>query len=285
MVGRTNLISQIYKGASRKSDFRQESNNIFGSDVAFCHKKAVMKRVITPNQLDDVNASSSFYFAVGEAIHEVIDGAIKPISVATEISVSAKAHGVPTVGRVDNIIWTGNGLKIVDTKTCGKVPGAIKPGHAEQVWAYSILTGIRSGSILYFSRNVAKFGGELLVTEIDVDLSDEVIENAAHIMGRSFVGAAYNLISSGPPPYKKNKTSCGWCPLKSHCWDGTPVFTDHKMSLWDDKYEKMAREVAQTLVADMPKRYNHLIDRLAKGKGNPLGQKLVVERVLEKIDV
>ncbi|PWG73635.1 hypothetical protein DF186_22045, partial [Enterococcus hirae] len=77
------VISEIEKGAAFKKNLHHSS--VFGSDAALCSKKCAIHKGVLDTESAGESSATRFYFAVGEAIHGVIDRALKNYSVATEL--------------------------------------------------------------------------------------------------------------------------------------------------------------------------------------------------------
>jgi len=205
-------------GGSKNKSLRHGS--IYGSDATFCPKKVALHLAVPYNyNSQPASPASEFYFAIGHAVHSIVDNRLSSLSAATELKV--EAYGIR--GRIDNIIYDDDGLKIVDTKTCGRLPTKIRPSHYEQVLTYCLLSGITRASVLYFSRNVADYRGNLLATEIVIDVDDDTLANSARAMAESITFMREQAIPDYPQPRRPNKTSCGFCPFKYYCWEDEPL--------------------------------------------------------------
>ncbi len=278
--GRTELIDIIQTGAEYTFDLNHRS--VFASDASFCSKKSAIHMATIKGAIGDTSSASSFYFAIGTAVHEIIDKAIKPVSMATELSVR---HPIGINGRIDNIILDNHGnVRIVDTKTCGKLPIKAKPSHVNQVATYALISGIRYASILYFSRSVATWNGELQVTEIPVILTDELLLQNAKVMAESVIFTRDKVIPQWTmKPYKSH---CGWCNFKDLCWGESVNDIEANQVLHPTKShwnwipvmtpELMERrnKAADLLISQMDERFN-LTLAMIETEGNEFGKKII----------
>lgn len=214
-IGKTDLVTSIIKGLA--GTMTVEKKSIHGADAAFCSRKANLHMAVESPERESIDPSSTLYFSIGNAIHENISQALRNsgLLVANEMRVE---YG-PIRGYIDDVIIsseTGE-LKIVDIKTCGQLPSKIKPGQAEQLLAYALLTGISEASIIYVSRNVANFTG-LMIKEIPAPVNKTTLTNIARVVAESIVYNNHKLVPP-KPEYRPTEDGCGWCPFKHNgCW-------------------------------------------------------------------
>jgi hypothetical protein len=163
------------------------------------------------------SAASSFYFANGNASHDVIaDGFDK-----AGILVCSEFHlpdvGLNLGGRIDNVIEVDGGYALVEIKTCGTLPTKAKPQNLAQAMVYSLITGIDRIFIFYISRSVASFDGRLKSAEFEVVPSQEDLASTAY---RMCVAYFSTLSKKCPPipPHITARSHCGFCPFQEKCW-------------------------------------------------------------------
>jgi hypothetical protein len=260
-------LTELIK-ASTKKVFDVHHPKIFGSDAAFCSKKSVLHMAVEPGSDGDTSSASAFYFAIGTAIHEVIDEALSSVSVATELSVR---HPIGVNGRIDNLVKVPGGYRIVDTKTCGKLPTKIKQSHKAQLLAYCIISGVRDASIIYMSRNVATYsptGFNLAIVELVANFTDADFADGCRTMAEGFVYSENKVIPKWEQPGHATTSSCGWCPFIEHCHHHVMVeWSIQEGWRWIDttealEYEAEVERIAEKLLTGMPMEFETTISRV-----------------------
>ena len=224
-IVRPSLERSIVSGLSRRK-VKVVKNKAHGADVGMCSRKVVMHTLLDPNFEVTMSPASTMYMKIGTAVHEVIAGAFaaEDLLFDDEVSVHGEDIGPPAFpalhGYIDDVIRDEDEVyAIVDVKTCGKLPSRIKPWHGEQLGTYAILSGATKGYVLYFSRNVAQWGGALIQRAFEVEFNTGNLASVAEQMATSH----YFLQTGEVPPIPESislQSFCGFCPFQRYCWDG-----------------------------------------------------------------
>lgn len=267
-------------GVGGGSNFKSLGHgSIYASDAAFCARKCALHTATPKDIYTYTTPATMLYMAVGTAIHEVIDELLSPVSLATELSMDF--FGIR--GRIDNIVWDGDGLKIIDTKTCGKLPVRIKPQQKEQLACYSLMTGVRRCSILYVSRSIADWNGNVKIKEIPLILDDDDIYHYATTIAASVYCSDHNIIPMMPQPGRREEKDCGFCPFIPKCYHGEELFETNWKNIYefDDDDIRYIRELRELILDGMNDRYNILLDKIREEE-RPLTKHLLEEGLLVK---
>lgn len=266
VVIKSSIIDSIQESLGYAGKLAKKS--IHGADAAFCSRKSALHFHWDPDIKEPIGPASEFYFKVGNATHSVVYSGLKRagILLVDELRVTFQEIS----GYVDAIVLdpSSGRLKILDVKTCGKLPTRIKPGQAEQLMTYVLLTGIEEASILYVSRSVATYDGKLLMREIPLEITPSLLEQGAYMLAQSIAGVKRHVIPPKPAA-RTSYSNCGWCPFKdAGCWSVDnghwPEFLDQKTfpEVWDyetmivgaqDEFDSIVQEYAGKLLEAQPK--------------------------------
>lgn len=264
-LGKSSLVKSVAAGLAGQS--RLYKRSVHGADAAFCSRKAVLHQGVNPNSKVPMDASSALYFAVGNGIHDKVAEALdnSNILIANELLVTFG----PIRGYIDNIVISDEtgGLKIIDVKSCGRLPTKVKPGQAEQLLLYALISGIGEAAILYMSRSVADFTG-ILAKEIIVPTTEPVMQKIARTTAESIVYSKYKVVPP-KPEYHVTEAGCGWCPFKNNgCFstsESVHVLTEgfqYMEGRVDPKIENEIIEVAAELYEGRAARYKKTLATL-----------------------
>lgn len=197
---------------------KKSANNVYASNAGLC------SRQLTLNQLVEVDNSyssaSDFYFQMGIAMERVIDRRLWPISQHKQGNVKATIADQTINGYYDNYLNVLGEEILVETKTCGALPNKPKPAHKAQLFVYLVLTGIKYGSLVYISRDVAEpkwtdnIKQKVFTFAPDYEQRRVVLNN----MVKGCVYAQHGYVPDIPSYMRKSH--CGFCPFKSYCWEG-----------------------------------------------------------------
>lgn len=214
-IGKTDLVTSIIKGLA--GTMTVEKKSIHAADAAFCSRKANLHMAVDAPDREPVDPASTLYFSIGNSIHNDIQNALKKSGLLVVNEMKIEYGHIR--GYIDDVIISSEtgGLKIIDVKTCGQLPAKIKPGQAEQLLCYALLTGISEASIIYVSRSVANFAG-LMIKEIPTPINLTSMRQVARVVAESLIFNKYQLVPP-KPDYRPTESGCGWCPFKNNgCW-------------------------------------------------------------------
>lgn len=214
---------QTVSGMIRRGLSSIEENDrdgrIYASQAAVCARQAVLSSTRHDHQVQ--TAANSTYYALGNAIEDlVMKGLMK------EGALFFREFRLPDVGLnlggyIDGIIMVGGRIRVLEVKSCGELPAHPKLEHQAQAMVYSAITGLPP-TLLYFSRSVADFSGTLKIREFALTPSIDEVKSTLFQVAYAREAIDAGIIPEIPAHFTGEK-NCGWCPWKSHCWNGEPL--------------------------------------------------------------
>lgn len=244
--------------------------NLHGASVSRCSRRAVLHTLWSKEAREQSSPASEFYFGIGNAIHEAIHVGANNIGieVANELRITYRDR---ITGYIDEILVdpVTDCLLIVDGKSCGKLPSSIKPDHEAQLATYALLTGIHSTAILYVSRSVAGFDGQMIWRLLKADLN---LEFYARVMATSLIADRRRIVVPHPE-HMSSRSACGFCPFKEFCWDDTPFPTEiqeHMITSLEPLSDEIDSLAAKILAAQ-PSMYRKTLKRIPMKISVPTG--------------
>lgn len=199
------------------SESKLYAKNSYASWGAMCPRRAVFKRAISPEQKVPMGAPSKFFFETGTSVHRVIQQAFYDAGILYGAEVRIEYNGI--AGFIDVVFEDDDGATaLVDIKTCGsRIPSWPKIEYVQQIYTYGLLTGIDRLYILYMSRSVMNFRGELQWRMIPIPFTRQEKINTALRLSWGIVGKKYNILPAKPKDLASPE-DCGFCNFKKLCW-------------------------------------------------------------------
>jgi hypothetical protein len=214
------LAAIITRGLTTSYPIKRKK--FYARDISHCYRQAASFLLVSEEFKADGSAAGSFYMNTGTAVHDTIAQAFRQAGVSVAEEFKLAEMGLTVGGRIDNIIKLGDEYAIVEIKTCGELPSSPKPEHKAQAMFYSLATGIRKVFVLYASRSIASFGGDLKMTEYELVTTDDELYEVAFNASVSY----FSALSGKRPPmptYFTARSKCGFCPFMDKCWDGATL--------------------------------------------------------------
>lgn len=271
------LASVVARGLTKQVSYDRQGR-LYASDAGLCERKAVLSATDLNPSVD--TASARGYYALGNAIEElVMDGLF------AQGALLFKQYRLPDVGLnlggyIDGIILLAGRIRVLEVKSCGKLPDVPKPHHASQAYIYSAITGLPA-SLLYFSRTVAKLDGTLLMKEFN--LEEHPSEKRKSIYRAVLASLAVKRkVVPEKPTHMATEAQCveAFCPFTSVCWHGVGVDTGWPIVSAVDNVEliREAHELTDSLLspAVMVDRRTGVLNYL-KTHGNSRAKELLVD--------
>lgn len=214
-TSRDSVEALVIRGmsAQRHTDRRER---MYASDAGFCERQAALNA--TSEGLSNQTAANTAYFEIGSRIEEVVLDAL-----FNQGSLLFKQYRLPDVGLnlggfIDGIITVAGRVRVLEVKSCGTLPTVPKGPHAAQALVYAAITGLPA-TLFYFSRSVAKFGGELLVKEFELDEAYD--EKRAALFRAVYARMAMDAgVIPDKPVHLTGEAMCGFCSFTNVCWGG-----------------------------------------------------------------
>ena len=261
----------ITEGLSdREYSMKRRKGRIFGSDGIVCPRKTVLLHHVEKHQKSKTSAASRLYFKMGDGMQEVLGVGLENAGMLVFEEWKIDDSEVSIGERIDWIVIKDGKLRGIEAKTCNKLPNEAKSAHVFQARTYQLMTGLPF-DVLYASRNVADFHGNLKIASFELEWNEEIEWDTAERMATIHVYDKHNLL----PDIPSNKTSasaCSWCPFKSRCWDGEVTYTmDIEFDLVSPErkaeLDAEIHEFAEFLINGTDNRRDALIKQLANGEG------------------
>lgn len=235
-----NLISLVNKGliSSRRVE---RVGRLHARDTGLCERQGTLSALQDGMIVD--NPQSKSFFALGNAIEDLV-----LTSLFVTGNLLFKNYKIPDIGinlggAIDGIVYLNDKIRILEIKSCGKLPDKPKPEHVAQALMYSAITGLHS-TVFYFSRYVIdKWGGPVLMKQFDLDENIELGKKALWRAIFASIAVKENLIPDKPVHLKKS--DCGFCPFVSNCWNGEHITVGKPISQKDNL--RISREASQIL--------------------------------------
>ena len=216
------IAGLVAKGLTKQNNYDRQGR-LYASDAGLCQRKAVLGATSEGPSID--TASSMGYYALGNAIEElVMDGLF------SQGALLFKQYRLPDVGLnlggyIDGIIVLAGRIRVLEVKSCGKLPDYPKPHHAAQAYIYSAITGFPA-SLLYFSRTVAKMDGTLLMKEFNLEEHQEEKRKSIYRAVLASLAVKRRVVPDKPTHMDKEQACLdAFCPFTSICWHGAGVDT------------------------------------------------------------
>lgn len=202
----------LEKGLTKSAD------RLFASRAGLCYRQTAGEKLFT--QIEERDASSEFYFGIGNAFEKTMEKAFKNqnVYVDSEVNVLSPYTELNVSGRIDFVLRhpESQELLVTELKSCGKLPTKPRPYQLAQLMVYLTLTGMPKGLMWYMSRNVAEWNGPLLTKVFEIEPTDE---ERHHTIRQMFIGSEYFKMRKLPHmPKHMNKSACGFCSLTNYCW-------------------------------------------------------------------
>lgn len=218
------LVDTLIRGLAHVEPRPSRRGRIYASDGGLCERQGMLKATL--DLTETASASLTAYAKLGDSIEEIIIDALRDQDIVLLGGRGSQLHlpdiGMNLGGYCDGVILYHGEVHILEIKSCGQLPKVPKPNHAAQASIYSAVTGLPA-IIFYFSRSVAKWGGELLTTQFDLNARGEAQSEAmyrvayahfAHLMG----------VTPDKPRHMDTEAKCGFCPFIPLCHaEGGPV--------------------------------------------------------------
>lgn len=190
---------------------------LYSSEAGFCSRKAYFNATLQFESTFDI--SNHFYTKIGNAIHDVVKAAFKNSNALLAEEAKVPDVGLNLGGYIDIVAEVSGITRVVEIKSCGKLPTVPKLDHYAQAHLYSALSGLPV-TILYVSRNVASYDGKLQTAIFNYEQADpKPLFNAI----LASLAVSYNVTPEVP---FDADSQCRHCPHFDKCWPF--AISDHK---------------------------------------------------------
>lgn len=209
-------VETLVKKGLTSDPFWDRSGRIYASGSAYCARQTMLYSTFKGNSM--ITASSKAYMKLGEAIEELVISGLFNTGSLLFTQYRLPDVGLNMGGKIDAVIYVDGKIRVLEVKSCGELPARPKPEHRAQALMYNAVTGIPA-SILYFSRGVADYRGNLKLRNIPLNATPEELLAAMFVVCYSHFAIEMNVIPARPPEFD-SEAQCGFCMYKENCWHG-----------------------------------------------------------------
>lgn len=268
----TTMEHLIRKGMTEVAKYDRRGR-IYASGSSFCPRQTVLGSILTSTEIQ--SPASKGYMSIGSAIEEMITDALYKSEALLFKQYRLPDMGLDMGGYIDAIVFSDARIRALEIKSCSSLPAQPKPEHVAQASTYSVAVGLPA-SILYFSRNVANYNGELQMREFQLGLSHDDHVSTLFNICYSRLCITNNVAPPRPDGWSKDK--CGYCPFVPMCWEGEPVPIDPLEGEERIKLMKRAKQMAEGLASpeQMRVRRTGVLNFLLKN-GSDVAKRLLVD--------
>lgn len=232
----TDLLFVIQEGLKSDRKWIDQKGRLYASTSGFCPRQTALS--ITYSAFQEDSAATTEYFKLGIAIEDTNIQALRKQNKLLFSQYELPDIGLNLGGKVDGVYCLDDQhIKLLEIKSCGDLPDKPYPEHIAQASIYSAICGLPI-TLLYSSRNVAEYSGELLKRKFEISFDDVYLRPYVFNMvyGKYCAEAGY----MPNKPIELNKEyKCGFCRFKPICWHDKPSHlkpfdsTDESMRIAD----------------------------------------------------
>lgn len=253
------LLESIVKSKLTENVESKRNGRIYGSEAGFCSRMSAINGSHPIS--DDVTAAGRFYMGIGVAIHDLVKEAFVKANMTVYEEYHLPEIGINLGGYVDIIIMHQGEPHIIEVKSCGRLPSVAKPQHEAQAALYGAVLGIPA-TLMYVSRNVNDFFGNLLVKAIPVSNSDETRRAALFNATLAHLSIKHRVV---PSKTFETDSNCSYCRFHSLCW-GSASPNGYRLAspLKESRLRLLAANMTDDLLAKTGERYAAFMSEMAE---------------------
>lgn len=212
-----NVQSMVQKGLT-SHEYVERNGRLYASDAAYCPRQAVLNS----NQTGDVIRPAAFkaYVELGNKVEDLVIEALHNVGALLFKQYRLPDFGINLGGKIDAIVVINGHIRILEIKSCGELPTKPKPYQASQALMYSAVTGLKS-SLVYFSRHVADYSGQLKIRQFDLDVTGDEAKGALWFSAYAEFANRRKVLPS-IPSHITAKSHCGFCSFTDSCFGVEP---------------------------------------------------------------
>lgn len=198
-----------------KAEVVDRGGRLYASQVGMCARAGVLsaleKYTTTPS------VSSSYYRSIGKAVHDVVAASFEAADVMLGSEVRTPQLPFNLGGYIDVVIMIDGEPKLVEIKTCGKLPSQPHKSHYAQASLYAALVGLPF-VILYVSRNIMGFNS-LQIEPFHFPAPHQPPEALFNMV---YASLAVKARKAPGVPFEDD-TECKFCDHLTKCWFKQPL--------------------------------------------------------------
>lgn len=237
------LEEVIVSGLTSIRTRERPNSRFYSSDAGHCPVKNV--RAATDVGQAVFTAASTLYTEIGNKVHEEVIKSLDKEGLLIFDEYKLPDLGVKLGSKVDAIIFWESKFYGLEIKTCGELPGSIKPEHKAQAALYSFITGLPF-IVVYLSRNVADWQGQVKIKSFFLEYDDEYIQTTLKNVITASLSLDKGLIPPIPIGFERNKFPCGQCNYNFACYNG--MIPNGLREMTTEEYFEVANEAERIFV-------------------------------------
>lgn len=212
------LVDTILDGLKSTKQVNQ-NGRMYASSSGFCERQTALSMTYSGEQTTE--PQTTLYFGLGLSIESMILDALDNQGVLLFRQFETPDIGLNMGGKIDGIYrLPDDKIRLLEIKSCGKLPKEPFREHLAQSNLYSAITGLPI-DILYVSRNVLDFNGKIQIKSfLEVNNSfDCYTAMYKAIYGKKCADLGYMPEKS---IHINSIDDCGFCRFKGICWNYEP---------------------------------------------------------------
>lgn len=188
-------IREIVEGRARSVS----SSVIYVSEASACLRRSYYERVYG-RRLTELQLVS---ILIGSGVHRQLQELLRGKGWRTEVEVRQRLEGFMLVGHVD--AYKPDEGVVLEIKTVSRAPDRPYREHARQINSYLVMTGARTGYLIYIAMN----GAVRVFHEVPSKrLWNEVVERALYL---------HHCLRRGRLPQAERSALCMFCAWRWEC--------------------------------------------------------------------
>lgn len=215
------LEAMVTSGLSETTSLGRKGGRLHAGDAAICTRRNVLNGMIDEIEEDGIEvpftAASSLYTSVGDAFHKKVRDALYKKRALLFSELKLPDIGLNLGGYIDAIVLVEGTIRLLEIKSCGALPPDVKFAHRKQALVYSIVSGLPA-TVLYASRRVADFKGQLMIKQFDIQSTFEERKEILKTIAMSYLSFLSKKVP--PVPFATDKICTDvYCPYIEYCWN------------------------------------------------------------------
>lgn len=250
-----------------------QNGRMYASTSGFCERQTALSMTFKGDT--EYESATAGYFKIGLAVESVVIESLRNQGVLLFEQFETPDIGLNLGGKIDGIYRLDNDkIRLLEIKSCGALPSKPHAEHLAQINLYSAITGL-PGTLLYFSRNVANFTGEIQMIEFQIDGSGNYDSMFKTIYGK--ICAEKSLMPDIPANLTK-PGHCGFCRFKNICWQGEPSHLEPMSDLEISENYGLTKEKCDDMMSaiKVEQRRNGVLKHIMQF-GNPFAKELLTD--------
>jgi len=251
-----------------------QNGRMYASTSGFCERQTALSMTFKGDT--EYESATAGYFKIGLAVESVVIESLRNQGVLLFEQFETPDIGLNLGGKIDGIYRLDNDkIRLLEIKSCGALPSKPHAEHLAQINLYSAITGL-PGTLLYFSRNVANFTGEIQMRLFELNDEMTIFDSMFSTIYGKLCGDK-GLMPDVPEKLTK-PSDCGFCRFKNICWQGEPSHLEPMSNSEIDENWRLARIQTNDMMnsVKVEQRRNGVLKHIMQF-GNPFAKELLTD--------